>query len=96
MRLLANHIEKQLVTIDEYIEGRRMYRDGSWGTTSEMITCAHMLEVNIVSYNSDQIQYQLYNPGIIDFETFREDYSMPTMYIVFVDGNHFNVMLSQE
>ena len=84
MRLLANHIEHEFVTIDEYIEGSRMDRDGSWGTTAEVITLAHMLGVNIVSYNSDQLQYQLYNPGIIDFETYGEDYSWPTMYIIYM------------
>ena len=36
--LLANHIEHEFVTIDEYIEGSRMDRDGSWGTTAEAIT----------------------------------------------------------
>ena len=67
LRLLANHIEHEFVTIDEYIEGSRMDRDGSWGTTAEVITLALMLGVNIVSYSSDQLQYQLYDPGIIDF-----------------------------
>ena len=62
MRLLANHIEHRL---DEYIEGSRMDHDGLWGTTAEVITLAHMLIVKIVSYNSDQLQYQVYSPGII-------------------------------
>ena len=96
MRLLANHIEHEFVTIDEYIEGSRMDRDGSWGTTAEVITLAHMLGVNIVSYNSDQLQYQVYSPGIIDFDAYEEDNSRPSMYIMFVNGNHFNVMMSQE
>ena len=94
MRLLANHIEHEFVTIDEYIEGSRMDCDGSWGTTAEVITLAHMLGVNVVSYNSDQLQYQVYSPGIIDFDAYEEDNSRPSMYIMFVNENHFNV--SQE
>ena len=73
-----------------------MDRDGSWGTTAEVITLAHMLGVNIVSYNSDQLQYQVYSPGIIDFDAYQEYNSRPSMYIMFVNGNHFNVMMSQE
>ena len=90
MRLLANHIEHEFVTINEYIEGSRM------DCTAEVITLAHMLGVNIVSYNSDQLQYQVYSPGIIDFDAYQEDNSWPSMYIMFVNGNHFNVMLSQK
>ena len=96
MRLLANHIDYEFVTIDEYIEASRMDRDGSWGTTAEIITLAHMLGVNIVSYNSDDLQYQVVSPGILDFDAYPEDNSRPSMYLMFVNGNHFNVMLSQE
>ena len=70
LRLLANHIDHEFVAIDEYIEGTRMDRDRSWGTTAEVITLAHILGVNIVSYNSDQLQYQVYSPGVIDFKTY--------------------------
>ena len=69
--MYANHIDHEFVTIDEYIEGSRMDRDGTWGTTAEMITLALMLGVNIVSYNSDQLQYQVYSPGVIDFDAHR-------------------------
>ena len=68
---------------------------GTWGTTAEMLAFAYMLGVNIVSYNANDLAYQLYSPGVIDFGAYGEDYSRPTMYIMFVHGNHFNVMLSQ-
>ena len=91
--LLDNYI---YATIDEYIKDVKMDTAGIWGTTAEILTLAHMLGVNVVSYNADDSAYQLYSPGVIDFEAYGEDYSWPTMYIVFVHGNHFNVMLSQE
>ena len=95
LSLLDNYILGEYATIDEYIKDVKMDTAGTWGTTAEILSLAHMLGVNIVSYNADDSAYQLYSPGVIDFEAYGEDYSRPTMYIMFVHGNHFNV-LSQE
>ena len=38
----------------------------------------------------------MYGPGVIDYEAYGEDKSRPTLYLIFTDGNHFNVMLLQE
>ena len=37
------------MTIDEYIKGSRVDRDGSWGTAAEVITLAHTSGVNIAT-----------------------------------------------
>ena len=63
----------------------------SWGDN----ILAHMLGVNIVSYNSDQLQYLVYSPGVIDFNAYQEVNWGPSMYLMFLNGTHFNVMLSQ-
>ena len=71
-----------------------MDQDGAWGTTAEMLVLACMLEANIAFYNSDDKRYQVYSPGVIDYEAYGEDNSWPTLYLIFTDGNHFNVMLA--
>ena len=78
-----------------------MDQDGAWGTTAEMLVLACMLEANIAFYNSDDKRYQVYSPGVIDYEAGVIDYeayggdnSWPTLYLIFTDGNHFNVMLA--
>ena len=94
MTLLVNYIDE--VTIEEYIEASHMDQNGAWGITAELLELAHMLEANIASYNSDDKRYQVYSPGVIDYEAYGEDNSRPTLYLIFTDGNHFNVILSQE
>ena len=69
-----------------------MDQDGAWGTTAEMLVLARMLEANIAFYNSDDKRYQVYSPGVIDYEAYGEDNSWPTLYLIFTDGNHFNVL----
>ena len=43
MRLLGNYIGEPFT---EYIEDSQMDQTGMWGTTTEMLALAHMLEVN--------------------------------------------------
>ena len=62
---------------------------------TEILVLAHLLGINIGSYNSVDMAYQVLSPGVIDFEAFQEVYSRPTIYIVFT-GNHFDVVQSQE
>ena len=61
----------------------------------EMLVLAHVLGVNIAFYNKVLRSYQIYSPGVIEPDAFKEDNSRPTIYVVFT-GNHFNVVLSQD
>ena len=45
-----------------------------------MAVLAHMLGVNVALYNQNWQQYHLFSPGIIEPETYGEDYTRP--YIV--------------
>ena len=73
-----------------------MDREGVWGTTTELLAFCHMASVNIASYNTDDGSYHVLGPGVIEPDTFPQDDSRPTIYIVFTGGNHFNVTLSQD
>ena len=83
-------------SIDEYIERTRIDQPGVWGSSVEMAVLAHMLGANIASYNEHLWEHQLMSPGIIDPDTYQEEYCRPTMYIEFANMDHFNVILSQE
>ena len=83
-------------TVEDYIVRTRMDHDGAWGTDKEITVLAHLLQINIVSFNVGLGQYGVWGPGCLDPATYPEDYSRPTLYILFVGNNHFNFMLSQE
>ena len=94
-RLLPNFIDQDQ-SIDGYMERTRIDQRGVWGSSVEMAVLAHMLGANIASYNAHLREYQLMSPGIIDPDTYQEEYSRPIMYIEFANMDHFNVILSQE
>ena len=71
--LFSNYTEGEYAKIDEYIKDVKMDTAGTWGTTVEMLALAYMLGVNIVSYNANDLAYQLYFPGVIDFEAYGKD-----------------------
>ena len=37
-------------------------------------------------------QYLVNSPGVIDFDAYQEVNSGPSMYLMFLNGTHFNVM----
>ena len=92
-RLIPNHINE--MTLEDYITNSQIDQLGVWGTETEMLVLAHVLEVNIAFYNQVLRSYQIYSPGVIEPDAFQEDNSRPTIYVVFT-GNHFNVVLSQD
>ena len=73
-----------------------MDRAGRWGSTAEMLVLAHMVGVNVASFNSDDEHYHVLSPRVIDCEKYPQDDSRPTIYVAFTHGNHFNVVLSQD
>ena len=45
-----------------------MERAGSWGSTGEILVLAHMVGVNVASFNTDDEHYHVLSPGVIDCE----------------------------
>ena len=92
-RLLVNYISE--ATLQQYITNSRMDRQGTWGTIVEMFVLAYMVGVNVYSYNLNDWNYRNFSPGVIDYETYPENYARHDIYFIYT-GNHFNVVLSQE
>ena len=83
-------------SIEEYLQRTNMAQDGVWGSTTEMLVFAHLAGVNIASYNANDGSYHMLAPGVIEPDRFPQDDSRPTIYLLFSDGNHFNVTVSQD
>ena len=92
-RLLVNYISE--ATLQQYITNSRMDRQGTWGTIVEMFVLAYMVGVNVYSYDLNDWNYRNFSPGVIDYETYPENYARHGIYFIYT-GNHFNVVLSQE
>ena len=90
--LLAGFITE--TTIQEYIDHTHMHCNGVWGTQNEMLVLAHMAEINVASFNRCERHYNFIFPGVIDYNTYPDDYTRPCIYLEYT-GNHFNVVLSQ-
>ena len=72
-----------------------MDRNYTWVTHNEMIVLAHMVGVNMASYNTVDKYYHFMSPGLIDIHAYPEDNSRPTIYVAYT-GDHFNMVLSQD
>ena len=83
-------------TVEDYIVRTRMCRNGTWGSDREILVLAHLLRVNVVLFDTDRGCYGVSSAGFIEPETYAEDYTRPSIYILFVNNDHFNVELSQE
>ena len=57
---------------------------------------AHMVGVNVASFNTDDEHYHVLSPGVIDCEEYPQADSRPSIYVAFAHGNHFHMVLSQE
>ena len=71
-----------------------MDRNGTWGGTVEFVVLAHLVGVNVASYNTTNNTYHLFGPAVIDYDRFPQDFSRATLYIIY-NGNHFDVVLGQ-
>ena len=81
-------------SINEYIRNTRIDKANSWGTTNEMSVLAHLLKCNIYAFSTINLTWtprfpNHTDPGII------EDVTQKSMYILHVNGNHFDVVTSQ-
>ena len=69
-----------------------MDRFGTWGTDTEMVTLAHMLQTCIFSYNTEEHTWHRYTPENLD-RTWQDDLTKMAMYLRH-PYNHFDVVLS--
>ena len=74
-------------TAREYIAGAKMDVDKEWGTDCEIITMAELLSTNIYSFNAQVGSWTPYNAR-------GADATGPSIYLKFVNGNHFQVVTS--
>ena len=74
-------------TAREYIAGAKIDVDKEWGTDCEIITMAELLSTNIYSFNAQVGSWTPYNAR-------GADATGPSIYLKFVNGNHFQVVTS--
>ena len=74
---------------EQYNQVTRMDKFGTWGTDTEMVTLAHMLQTCIFSYNTEEHTWHRYTPENLD-RTWQDDLTKVAMY----PHNHFDVVLS--
>ena len=58
--LLFQHIRSSHTSVQSYIASSRMDVRGIWGTETEMLAVAHMLQTNIYSYNTEDHKWHKY------------------------------------
>ena len=58
--LLFQHIRSSHTSVQSYIASSKMDKSGMWGTETEMLALAHMLQTDIYSYNTDDCQWHKY------------------------------------
>ena len=69
--LLFQHIRSSHNSVQSYIASSEMDKSGIWGTETEILALAHMLQTDIYSYNTDDCQWHKY--GIADVDRNESD-----------------------
>ena len=69
--LLFQHIRSSHTSVQSYIASSRMDVRGIWGTETEMLALAHMLQTDIYSYNTEDHTWHKY--GIADVDRNESD-----------------------
>ena len=69
--------------------------DYVWGTEVEMLTFAHLTNTNcnVLSFNPEYDCYSVYAPGHVDL-SLDIDYTTRSVYLKYVNGDHFEVIVS--
>ena len=80
--------------IETYISTTRMWYSGTWGSTAEMLTLAHLVQCNIYSYNPTANIWDTVFPKTID-DSMIDDVGQRSMYLFWRNNNHFDVVTSQ-
>ena len=99
MRRIATYLEEaQCVdmgsSVQEYIHNTRIDKVNSWGTTNEMSVLAHLLKCNIYAFSTINQRWETRFPSHID-PGIVENVTQKSMYILHVNGNHFEIVTSQ-
>ena len=69
--LLFQHIRSSHSSVQSYIASSKMDVRGIWGTETEMLALAHMLQTDIYSYNTEDHNWHKY--GIADVDRNESD-----------------------
>ena len=64
--LLFQHIRSSHTSVQSYIDDNEMSEFGIWGTETDMLALAHMLQTDIYSYNTEDHKWHKY--GIADVD----------------------------
>ena len=88
--LLFQHIRSSHTSVQSYIASSRMDVCGIWGTETEMLTLAHMLQTDIYSYNTEDHKY-----GIADVDRNESD-DVTRISYMHHPHSHFEVVQSIE
>ena len=92
--LLFQHIRSSHTSVQSYIDDNEMSEFGIWGTETELLTLAHMLQTDIYSYSTDDHKWHKY--GIADVDRNEsEDVTRISVYMHH-PHNHFEVVQSIE
>ena len=81
-------------TFSFILTGSKMDKSGIWGTETEMLALAHMLQTDIYSYNTDDHKWHKY--GIADLDRTVSDNVTHTSIYMHHPYNHFEVVQSIE
>ena len=86
-------------SLDHYIASSHMDRPNSegrygWGSETEMYAFAHMMKCNIYSYDPTSKFWMPVMPNILD-SALPNDVCQMSMYIVWTNNNHFDIITSQ-
>ena len=86
--LRRGYFPAQYSNARDYIAGTRMDCDKEWGTDCEISTLSDLLNTTIYSFDERNGSWAPYSPeaGI--------DFTVPALYLKFVNGNHFQVVTS--
>ena len=92
--LLFQHIRSSHTSVQSYIASSKMDKSRIWGTETEILTLAHMLQTDIYSYNTDDHKWHKY--GIADLDrTVSDDVTRTSIYMHH-PYNHFEIVQSIE
>ena len=69
--LLFQHIRSSHTSVQSYIASRKMDKSGIWGTETEILALAHMLQTDIYSYSTNDHKWHKY--GIADVDRNESD-----------------------
>ena len=92
--LLFQHIRSSHTSVQSYIASSRLDYFGIWGTETEMLARAHMLQTDIYSYSTEDHKWHKY--GITDVDRNESDDVTRISLYMHHPHNHFEVVQSIE